>query len=100
MATQPGHTMIAAHDAASFGWRAYYPQDLEGSDNRQGSEEMPPRRFGVVRVVGTVLVICALLAYLVVPITTYTRTDVGGLGPNRIQPIPVAPMHKSRMLRT
>jgi hypothetical protein len=40
---------------------------------------------------GVLLLIVALLAYLVVPFNTFTRTYIRGQGPTRARPIPVSP---------
>jgi len=81
------------------GWCAYYPGTLGEPEVIEEREAALSRRPGVLRIAGVFLVICALLAYLVVPVTTFTLTHVGGGQPSRIQPIPVAPEHKSVRLR-
>jgi hypothetical protein len=81
------------------GWRAYYPGAFDGPEVLEGSEAAPLRPTGVLRIAGVLLVIIALLAYLVVPVGTFTRARIGGRQPNRVRPIPAAPEHKSVRLR-
>ena len=52
-------------------------------------------RAGAVRVVGVLLLIVALLAYLVVPFNTFMRTQIREQAPTRARPIPVSPQHES-----
>jgi hypothetical protein len=79
---------------------AFSAEDYEEPEGMQsGAGAVPTRRAGVVKVAGIVLTIFALLAYLVVPVNSPTRTWIQRHIPSRARPIPVSPEHKSVKLR-
>jgi hypothetical protein len=86
-------------DPFAAGWCVQYPSSLE--EGRQSEEpEVGPdaalsARAGVFRVLGVLLLIVALLAYLVVPFNTFMRTQIREPAPTRARPIPVSPQHES-----
>ncbi len=52
-------------------------------------------RASVFRVVGVLVLIVALMAYLVVPFNTFIRARIREQTPTRVRPIPVSPQRES-----
>jgi hypothetical protein len=91
-------------DLFAAGWRVRYP-DLREEANEPdefgvGPEATLSARTGVFKVVGTLVLVVALLAYLVAPFNTFMRAQAREQAPNRPRPIPVSPQHKSVRLGT
>jgi hypothetical protein len=87
------------HDPFPAGWCVQYPGSFDGGCDSDELEVGPvaalSTRAGVFRVVGVLVLIVALLAYLVVPFNTFMRTQVRDDGPTRARPIPVSPQHQN-----
>ena len=86
-------------DPFAAGWCVEYPDSLdeerESEEPEAGPDAVFSARAGVFKVVGVLLLIVALLAYLVVPFNSFMRVQIRGQEPTRARPIPASPQHES-----
>jgi hypothetical protein len=86
-------------DAFAAGWCIRYPDSLdEGGEFDElevGPDGALPARVGAFKVIGVLVLIVALVAYLVVPFNTFIRVQIREQGPIRVRPIPASPQHES-----
>jgi hypothetical protein len=91
-------------DLFAAGWRVRYPDSREGGSEPDelgvGPDTALSARTRVFKVVGTLVLVVALLAYLVAPFNTFMRAQIREQAPNRPRPIPVSPQHESVRLGT